>query len=164
MRTVLSKIWHLSGGLVIREVGEKVYVFRFQLLQERNRVLMKQPRSYDKVLMILTEFDGLVSPTSIQLDFCPFWVQIHGLPFAMMNERIGIVLGESIGVVESVDTCKDQIVWGKFLLVRVLLNVNEPLKYGKCLAFSRGLKVPVLFRYERLPDYCYLCGPLTYHE
>ena len=41
------------------------------------------------------------------MDWCTFSVQIHGLPLDMMNERIGVVLGESIGDVEEVE-CDDK--------------------------------------------------------
>ena len=43
------------------------------------------------------------------MDWCQFWVQIHGLPLGMMNEKIGIVLGEAFGEVLEVDSSEDQL-------------------------------------------------------
>ena len=42
MRNVFSKIWKLSGALSIKEVGEKVYLFRFEKWVEKERVLYQQ--------------------------------------------------------------------------------------------------------------------------
>ena len=40
MKTVLQKIWKLSSGLVIKEVGDRCYVFQFEDATEKDRVLL----------------------------------------------------------------------------------------------------------------------------
>ena len=53
-------------------------------------------------------FNGFSSPKSVSIDWCPFWVQIHGLPLGLMNEKVGIVLVEALGEVLEVDSNEDQ--------------------------------------------------------
>ena len=54
-------------------------------------------------------FDGHSKPEVVNLTWCSFWVQAHGLPLGLMNEKIGTVLGDAIGDVEEVETNGDQL-------------------------------------------------------
>ena len=41
MKLVLQKIWKLLSGLVMKEVGDRVYVFHFEDVMEKDRVLLR---------------------------------------------------------------------------------------------------------------------------
>ncbi|KAK3204432.1 hypothetical protein Dsin_018478 [Dipteronia sinensis] len=48
---------------------------------------------------------------------------------------------------------------GRFIRVRVLVDVNNPLKRGLRVAFGKGEEVyNVIVCYERLPNFCYYYG------
>ena len=149
MRSVLHKVWKLEGGLEIKEVDDKVHVFQFQDETEKDRVLVRQPWSFNKSLIVFKEFDGLSLLDSINMEWCPFWVQIHGLPFGMMNKKIKIVIREAIREVFDVETNYEQVAWGKWLRVRVNINVQKLLKKGKLISVEGGRKMLILFKYER---------------
>ncbi|XVF14480.1 hypothetical protein REPUB_Repub09cG0063600 [Reevesia pubescens] len=82
----------------------------------------------------------------------------------MMTERIGSILGESLGEVLEIDMAWFQMGWGKYLRVHVKLNVKKPLQRGTTLVTHGGDHVFVMFRYEHLPDCCFACGRLDHHE
>ena len=82
----------------------------------------------------------------------------------MMNEKIGAVLGESIGDGEEVECDARMVVWGRCLKVRVSINTSKSLRRGKMLSVPRGGRVLAMFRYEHLPDFCYVCGRLDHLE
>ncbi|XVE68340.1 hypothetical protein DITRI_Ditri09bG0060200 [Diplodiscus trichospermus] len=88
MRTVFLKLWKLKSGLVVKEIGGQLFI---------------------------SKFNGLLRPESINLDWCPFWVQIHGLPLGLMSKRIGVVIGKALGDVEEVDTGSEGVAWGNSL-------------------------------------------------
>ena len=44
------------------------------------------------------------------------------------------------------------------------INVHKPLKRGKLLLLADGKKVLVLFKYERLSSFCYICGVIDHQE
>ncbi|XWS20362.1 hypothetical protein CRYUN_Cryun31cG0095000 [Craigia yunnanensis] len=92
MKTVLQKVWKVLSGLIIKEVKEQIFVFQFENLIEKDRTLVKQPWSFNKSLIVLKDFDGVSSPDDINMDRCPFWIQIHSLPLGLMTEKNGIVL------------------------------------------------------------------------
>ena len=80
----------------IKKVDEKVYIFSFGKWVEKERVLIQQPWSFNKALLVMKEFDGKNIANSIELSWCPFWVQIHGIPLGMMNENVAKAIGSSI--------------------------------------------------------------------
>ncbi|XVE52439.1 hypothetical protein DITRI_Ditri02bG0122400 [Diplodiscus trichospermus] len=54
--------------------------------------------------------------------------------------------------------------WGKYLRVRVLINITKPLKRGQRVVVEGGKKIRTTFKYERLPDFCYVCGMPDHQE
>ncbi|XVF12342.1 hypothetical protein REPUB_Repub08aG0108400 [Reevesia pubescens] len=90
--------------------------------------------------------------------------RIHGLPIGLMNEKVGIVIGESLGDVEEVEKKIETTAWGKFVRVRVRLNVHKPLQMVGRISLDRGNDLFVSFRFEKLPDFCYVCGHLDHQE
>ena len=107
---------------------------------EKDRVLQKQPLSFNKSLLILQEINGDVKPKEVNMDWCPFTVQVHGLPLGMMTKKIGVVLGEFLGDVEKVETNEDQNALRKFLRVRVAINITKLLKRGKFCQWKEETK------------------------
>ena len=52
---------------------------------------------------MLQDFEGSIKPKEVNLKWCPFLVQVHGLPLGLMTETIGTILGETIGDVEEIN-------------------------------------------------------------
>ena len=92
MKIVLQKIWKLSLGLVIKEVEDICYVFQFEHAMEKDRVLLRQPWSFNKSLIVFQEFNGMSSSEEVNMDWCQFWVQVHGLLLGLMNEKLELLL------------------------------------------------------------------------
>ena len=154
MKNVLSSIWKLSYGMSIREVGCRLFIFHFEENLEKERVLLRQPWSFNKSLQVLGNFEGHEKPEEVKLQWCPFRVQIHGLPLGLMTAKIGTVLGESIGDVEEVDVDEEQMAWGCYLCVRVAINISKPLKTGRKIAVEGKDSMLAVFKYEKLFDFC----------
>ncbi|XVF26590.1 hypothetical protein REPUB_Repub14bG0030800 [Reevesia pubescens] len=134
MKNVFLQVWKLHHSLHITEIGNKIYMFHFGDGFEKDRVFLSQPWSFNKALLILQEFNHLDRPENLVFEQVPFWIQIHGLPVGMFSEKIGIVLGESIGEVLEVDMDDIRINWGRYLRIR------------------------------HLPDLCFVCGRLNHRE
>ncbi|XWS48124.1 hypothetical protein CRYUN_Cryun13aG0046200 [Craigia yunnanensis] len=62
---------------------------------------------------------GNVPPEEVKMDECAFSVQIHGLPLRLMNEKVAMVVGRSIGRVIDIDTNGNNIAWDRCLRIRV---------------------------------------------
>ncbi|XWS54024.1 hypothetical protein CRYUN_Cryun10bG0052500 [Craigia yunnanensis] len=103
MKNVFHCIWKIRGELQVKEVGEKIFIFQFDEWWEKERVLIQQPWMFNKSLVLFRDFYGFSSPETICMDWCLFWVQIHGLPLGLMNEKIIIAVGKMIGQVLKMD-------------------------------------------------------------
>ncbi|GLT53077.1 hypothetical protein SLA2020_263730 [Shorea laevis] len=98
-------------------------------------------------------------PDEVELSLCSFWVQVHGLPMQNMTLKNAIRIGKSIGSLLEVENGDSPgLICRQHLRLRVEINTRRPLMPG--FYISRPGKDPlwIQFRYERLADYCTLCG------
>ncbi|KAL5763795.1 hypothetical protein ACOSQ2_016389 [Xanthoceras sorbifolium] len=65
-----------------------------------------------------------------------FWVQIHNVPLLYMTKDIGFFLGALIGDVVDLDVGASGDCYGKYIHVRVVVDITQPLK--------RFLKVKIM--------------------
>jgi hypothetical protein len=87
----------------------------------------------------------------------PIWIQIHDMPLGCMNRVVGGQIGSSLGEVEDVAVAEDDVGWGRYLRIRVAINLYHPLERGRTLLIS-GKSCWVSFKYEKLPIFCFRCG------
>lgn len=57
-----------------------------------------------------------------------FWVQIHHLSIICMNKKVGWFLGSQIGKVEDIDKGASSDCLGKFLNVRINIDISKPIE------------------------------------
>ncbi|KAL5769985.1 hypothetical protein ACOSP7_014139 [Xanthoceras sorbifolium] len=69
---------------------------------------------------------GAVS--SMQFRKATFWVQIHNVPLLCMTKEIGRFLGQLIGEVVELDVGASGNYLGKYMRVRVVVDLSKPLK------------------------------------
>uniref|UniRef100_A0A803M515 CCHC-type domain-containing protein n=1 Tax=Chenopodium quinoa TaxID=63459 RepID=A0A803M515_CHEQI len=122
-----------------------------------------QPWHFDHHVMILDDAKGNMKPSEIPLHLVPFWIRVYDLPFrGRSNEDNARRLGDKIGSYITMDK-SDVIGINKSLRIRVLVDVNKPLKKVMELRTGRGtMEVPI--KYEKLSVFCYVCGLLGHRE
>ncbi|KAL5766452.1 hypothetical protein ACOSP7_017069 [Xanthoceras sorbifolium] len=131
-RAIIPKIWRTTQTFIIENVKENVFVFQFQNQVDKRRVLMGGPWSFDKCLI--------------------FWVQLHNVPLVCMTKEIGWALGNKIGRVTDIDVGATGDCLGRFLRVRVVIDVTKPLNRYLRVCLSEGDPDTVLLlRYESPP-------------
>lgn len=157
----LNSIWKPTAPVNVYAIGEGIYLVGFENVVDCNRVLARQPWLLSNNLMIFKKVVGNEKISDLVLNEVPFWVQIHGLEIQLLTRYVGEILGNKVGRVLEVDCSANSIAWGKCLRVRVLINVTKPLVRGTKVDFN-GCTSVVIFRYEKLCDFCYLCGRLDH--
>ncbi|KAK9999183.1 hypothetical protein SO802_018786 [Lithocarpus litseifolius] len=94
----------------------------------------------------------------------PFWIQVWGLPFDLINEEAGSVIERSIGEFVEVDCKAFTSKQSRFLRIRVEVPLNKPLRRGGPVLSPKGEETRVAFRYERLVGWCFNCGRIGHEQ
>lgn len=157
----LKRIWNLNSYLKVNSVNEGVFVFEFGNNVDCNRLLAKHRWNFNGALLIFCLLEGDERPADLKLVKVPFWIQIHGLQLRHMTTQVGRVIGSRLGEVLEVESSTGGVAWGRCLRVKVLLDVTRPLCRGSTIS-TGSIKTKVLFRYEKLSDFCYFCGILDH--
>ncbi|KAK9984749.1 hypothetical protein SO802_034274 [Lithocarpus litseifolius] len=128
----------VDGDFEFRDLGNNRAFIVFSDEVDMNIVLIQSPWSFDKYLMAL-----------------------HS---RHMTKENGILIGNTLGEVITVDVPECGRAWSTCLLVWVKIDVTQPLCRGKMVRLGESDRRWVSFRYERLLIYCHWCGKLTHDE
>ncbi|XP_059436704.1 uncharacterized protein LOC132169738 [Corylus avellana] len=153
--------WKLSGTFTFKVLGENFFLIDFSDLGDKERVLAGRLWVFETNLFILEDFDGITPPSQFNFDKAAFWVRMINLPLACMNVEIGSKIGATVGKVEAVDVDAEGIGWGKFLRVKICLDLKKPLPRGRKINIE-GRATLITFQYECLPKFCFQCGVICH--
>ena len=73
-------------------------------------------------------------------------------------------IGSKIGKVLDVDVPEKGVQWGRYLRVRIHMDVTKKLIRAKKVCIENDKPRWVFFQYERLPNFCYTCGRIRHNE
>jgi hypothetical protein len=162
-RSLMTTLWKVKGGASFKELQENLWLIEFSDGRDKQRVLAGRPWLFDKHLVVLKVFDEMTPPTQMSFTQAAFWIQIHNMPLVCMNREVGFNIGASLGEVEAVEANGDGIGWGKYLRIKVSIDLQKPLERGRALKF-RGKSTWVSFKYEKLPKFCFGCGRICHGD
>ena len=156
-------IWRTRGSFEVNEAGNNMVLLDFEFEVDAVKVLMGEPWTFDRHLVVLERYDGSTPIQNLQFKSTSFWVQIHNLPFSYLSKEVAISIGESLGaVVVPKDSSKMR--GGNFMRVRVMVDITKALCRGRRVSWGSDSDGWVSFKYERLPNICYWCGQLSHDD
>ncbi|KAK0573955.1 hypothetical protein LWI29_016143 [Acer saccharum] len=150
--------WRVKEEIMIENVTGNIFLFTFKNANDKRHVLADGPWIFGKALIVLEEPQGTGDISCMKFSQVEFWVQIHNVPLLCMNKEIGMFLGRMIGEVTDIDVGPSGYCLGKFLRLRIVIEIDKPLL--RCLRvdlLGNGMVTMLLLRYERLPEYCFRC-------
>ncbi|KAL5823915.1 hypothetical protein ACOSQ4_021815 [Xanthoceras sorbifolium] len=158
-KSTIPKIWRTTKEFETEAIGSNSFFFRFSCTEDRKRILEGGSWCFNKFLLVLCEAKGIGKVTDSDFHQTPMWIQLHNLPLACMSRKVGLFLGGKIGLVLEVDLGSSGDCLGKFVRVRVVVDVSKPLRKGLRVSLGDPEEVcVVVLKYERLPNFCYFCG------
>lgn len=164
MKERMADVWRPLRGVTIYEIESALFLFRFYHAVDFQHVLKGGPWSFDKHMLILGVIKKGENPKNIPLYMVPFWVQIHNIPVGFMSQFIGENLENYIGKFLEYDEKNNSNFLRSFMRIRVMMDVQKPLKKSKRIKKPGGEATEVQFRYERLSPFYYLCGLMGHIE
>lgn len=156
----MSNIWATKEDVAIEGLGDNQFIFFFTSEEDKVRILVGSPWHYDNSLLLLIEPKGMGEIAKLDFSKATFWVQIHNIPIVCMNQESAFQLGCKIGRVKEIDLGATGNCLGKFIRVRVEVDITKPLEKGILVDIDEQEAIPLILRYERMPDYCYDCGKI----
>jgi hypothetical protein len=106
--------------------------------------------------VLIEPYDGFTRPSMIELRTILMWIQIHDLPDGYKG-LVKTLAGKVGKFVEQEVPLTDFV--GNFYRLKVKIDVYKQLK-SVVLIFQGGKRELFLVKYERLPDWCSVCGML----
>lgn len=161
MKQRMAGVWRPGRGITIKEVDGDRFLFQFYHKVDIQRVLKGGPWSFDGHLLILGMMQHGEIPQQVELYKVPFWVQVHNIPVGFMTVAVGQLLANFMGDFLEYD---EKNFLRSYMRVRVLIDVRKPLKRLKRVKKPGGVAKEVMFKYEKLGSFCYLCGMLGHVE
>lgn len=158
-----KSMWNVPLDLETTVIGENLYLLSFSSDTLCERILEKQPWNYRGALVILAKVRGDDCPSDLLLHEVPFWIKIHGLQFRAMNRAVGEELGALFGGALEIDYDEKGRVRGKCIRLRAIVDVHKPLLWWSNVCIN-GSSTKIIFRYEKLADFCLFCGRLDHLE
>ncbi|XP_058754368.1 uncharacterized protein LOC131627544 [Vicia villosa] len=155
-KSTMISAWKLKNQVETQDLGKNLFLFKFATKRDLDSVLKNGPWSFDRALLVLNRISGEEQPADIHMHFASFWIRIYELPLKLRSEAMAKKIGGILGTFEEMDpreVCKN----GRFLRIKVTLDLKAPLKRGTVVKFKEKI-LRVHFKYERLPSFCFVCG------
>ncbi|CAH9051738.1 unnamed protein product [Cuscuta epithymum] len=160
---MMASLWRPGRGVEIKEIDDKRYIFAFNHPIDMKRVLDGGPWQFERNLLIVKEIKPTDIPHKICLNEAEFCVRIHNVPHCLLNLGTARRVGNFLGRFISYDKNQLGEKWKSYLRVRVCINVENPLNKGTTLK-KEGIGYWVDFQYEKLPNFCFICGVIGHSE
>lgn len=127
------------------------------------RILKGSPWVHRNACLVLHPWDGVSDFKNLDYQHVPTWVQTWGIPPSIRTKQMGAKIGNKLGQVMEAELYqypeKETLV-----KVKVMLDVNKPIKPGLCMGNHMEETTWLDFRYERLPAFCFNCGIIGHLE
>lgn len=103
-------------------------MFKFGSSEDKRRISVGGPWHFDRALIVLTVPSGIGDIKKQDFSRVSFWVQLHEVPLICMEKETSVELETAIGKVEEVETNSSGECIGKFLRMRISVDITKLLK------------------------------------
>lgn len=156
LEQALGRIWCPLRGIDCKGLGNNKFLFTFHQASRKKKALEEGPWNLSKELVV-SDLDETKTVDELEFNSVPIWVQVSQLPLGMMNAAIAEAIGGEIGDFIEADTEDGNVAVGRFLRIKVRIDIRKPLMRGvTVIADSNGAERWCPLAYEHLLDFCYM--------
>lgn len=150
----LTRKWNLVGRTHGSDLGNDCFQFWFQDENDIRTVLANRPYQYGQWMIILQQWEPIISPTFPSQ--IPFWINLRGIPLYFWDDRTIRDIGQELGELDDYNITKTTA------KVRVMMDGLKPLPQDTILEFSAGEECIIALKYEKLENFCTYCLRLSH--
>lgn len=153
-RRALAKLWQPKEGMNIKKLRQRNrYLINFLHNNDYERVWKGTPWTFNNKLIALLPLNIGDDPEIAQINMSPFWIQAFGVPLGYVSTNICEAIGNFVGTYLDTDENNFKVASPLYLRVRVLINLDKPIKRRMKIRVNAGNEVMIQFRYERMPSF-----------
>ncbi|XP_074361359.1 uncharacterized protein LOC141701624 [Apium graveolens] len=164
MKSKMVDIWRSTTRINIKILSPGLFLFQFYHNDDMQWMVNNGPRSFDGAILVTNTIPVGGNPTKIPLNEVDFWIQIYDLPSDFMSESIDKQLGNFFGTFLMYDSNNNASIWREYMRIKVKVDVRSPLKRRKKIGSKNRKECIVNCKYEKLADFCFVCGVLSHTE
>ncbi|KAK4423519.1 hypothetical protein Salat_1934700 [Sesamum alatum] len=127
LKDSLINIFQASPGVVVRKVSESRFCPIFYHFEDLRRMFELRPWIFYRNLVII-QSSPTADPLSVDLNWCPFFVHIHYLPYGQCIVVVVRYIGECLGAWLDGEDISRHISWYESVRIRININIAVPLK------------------------------------
>ncbi|XP_012851564.1 PREDICTED: uncharacterized protein LOC105971262 [Erythranthe guttata] len=147
----------------VKSLGPNRFILCFEHRLDYNHAKNGCPWLMDKNACLLQDLEPDSDPTTMDIYLMNIIIRIHNLPISKRTVPMVNQIGSKVGDVVEILNSK-QLEFHQYVRVKVRIDVNKCLKRGMNLHNLDGTKNWIAFTYERLPNFCFLCGLIGHAE
>ncbi|CAI9109306.1 OLC1v1009109C1 [Oldenlandia corymbosa var. corymbosa] len=110
--------WNVQHGFNHMDADRNMVFFKFNSPIDLGLVQQRSPWTIGKLLFVLTEVDENDVNDSVDFSWVPFWIQIRGLLYGLMNKETVESIGNTIGRFVESDCDQESLAIGASLARR----------------------------------------------
>ncbi|PPR85315.1 hypothetical protein GOBAR_AA35374 [Gossypium barbadense] len=158
MYRVFKSLWYTKEEVDFVALKEGAVIVKFGCLEDRSRILKLMPWLFDKCLFSMVPFVKGKNIASYEFGLSPFWLRVYNIPIELMDRQLVVAVGNAIGELVAIDWKDRNGAWTEFMRLKVKIDISKPLRRIVKLVSRYGGETIEVIKYERLPDFCYMCG------
>ncbi|GMQ01663.1 hypothetical protein CsSME_00048223 [Camellia sinensis var. sinensis] len=168
--SILHDAWKARASFSIAPWNDNLFLFSFDDAKDRRWVLNEAPWSIMGHLFILQPLGRGTLVSDMVFTWCPFWIQVHGLPLEKLTKANSETIARKLGCLIRVEAyCEGLLLYRNFLHIRVELDISKPLPRGFYLQSSGqspgGTQYHwVSLKIEKLFDFCFDSGRIGHYQ
>ncbi|KAL6200704.1 hypothetical protein ACLB2K_030485 [Fragaria x ananassa] len=160
MKSVLARFGNIGvTASNERDPNDRMFSITAEDAESAKDILDGSPWSIMRYSVHFQEWPESLAIEELQCNQIAFWVQVRGVPPYMFEEENVKEMAEKFGeFIRMYDPLESEEGTYSILRVRILLDARDPLPTGYELPREDGSKKWVSFAFEKLSDFCYVCG------
>ncbi|KAF0919235.1 hypothetical protein E2562_029006 [Oryza meyeriana var. granulata] len=123
----LGRIWCGDRGMICKEMGDNLFLFRFNHPAGRKKALEDGPWMAGHSLLVMVAYDGKQTLESMDFNFIPIWIHVSSVPMGMMNKVVAEMIGNEVGSYLDVDVEENGSAVGRYLRIKVRIDIRLPI-------------------------------------
>ncbi|XP_062020791.1 uncharacterized protein LOC133737199 [Rosa rugosa] len=153
------RTWMVERDFRVQEMENNLFLFSFESIRDQNKVLIGGVWCFDRALVCLEEYDGVLPITEVSMKHVRIWVRVSGIPSLYEEPDNFTLIGNLLG--GFLDYDKKEFRKG-IIRIFFLHDISKPILLERRIFSAKGIELLLKFQFEHHKGRCSQCGLITH--